>query len=404
MTNRRAQFRRLITRYAAGMLWAASWLTCPAQAANVSWVGIVNGDGEGGTGGFFGESGGNGQSCTTYGPGFGEPGSFFGTIVGIPLGGIQPCGYFGGSLPASGAPVSASITAQINGGASSAGSASATASLAAGAAGAMTGDFTLHAVANQTLANASSSPTTIFQSAAAALADDPAWVVTAPGLTPGTPLIPTYTWAVSANAGSPYLSGAPNVAFGEADVAIYMQQIGTDVNALPAFGVRISYGQNPVVCFYNSNPVNSCSAIGFTTGTGTIQGTGTFTYTPPGTIPEGETVEEEVGLDAIASGNAYVDPDATLVGVSFAVNTVLGAVPLTNFTLTTSGGTFTQNGFTANAAAAPEPFTGLLAAVGILAVGLLTGTSGRGRSFAVSSPESRTEGGRRQERDEPHAT
>lgn len=367
------QRRLAIPRYAAAMLVWAAWLTAPAHAGNISWVGIVNGNGEGGTGGTFGSSTGNGQSCTTYGPGFGEPSSFFGTMVGIPLGGIQTCGYFGGSLAASGALVNASISAQINNGGSSSGSASAAASLGASTVGSgahtYTGAYTLQAEASQTLANQGSSPTTSFVSAGAALADDTNWTVSAPLLSPGTPLIPTYTFAISGNAGTPYLSGGANVAYGQTDLDMYVQQIGAEVNALGAFGVRITYGQNGITCYYNSNPLNSCAAIGFTTGAGTIQGTGVFTYTSPAYMLNDGTVEEEIGLDAIASGNAFVDPNATLIAVSFAQNTVFGLVPVTDFTLTTSSGTFTQNGFTPNApAATPEPVAGLLAGLGLLGI------------------------------------
>ena len=47
--------------------------------------------------------------------------------------------------------------------------------------------------------------------------------------------------------------------------------------------------------------------------------------------------DEEVGLVVSADYNASIDPDATLVGVSFTAD----GVPVTDFTLTTSTGVFT---------------------------------------------------------------
>lgn len=96
-----------------------------------------------------------------------------------------------------------------------------------------------------------------------------------------------------------------------------------------------------------------------------MSGTGVFTFTPTTEIPIGTTEDEEVGLVVSAMNNASVDPNATLLGVSFTDN----GVPVTDFTLTTSTGVFTANGFTPfGTTAAPEPHLWILCVAGIIGI------------------------------------
>jgi hypothetical protein len=165
----------------------------PCYGDAIAFVAGVNGNGEGGTGTIFGNgASGNGQNCTTYGNGASSPLNFFGSVASIPEGGISPCGYFGGTISGP-QPASFSMSASNRNGSSSA-SGSATASLNSSSAVVngqnVTGEFTLHATASQSSTEING-PTTVEQAVAAAIVDDPNWIVTAPGLSNGTLLQPT---------------------------------------------------------------------------------------------------------------------------------------------------------------------------------------------------------------------
>ena len=120
---------------------------------------------------------------------------------------------------------------------------------------------------------------------------------------------------------------------------------------------------------YNPTPycLYSCGT-GFTIGSGFMSGTGVFTFTPTTEIPVGTTEDEEVGLVVSADYNASVDPGATLAGVSFTDN----GVPVTDFTLTTSTGVYTPNGFTPfGNTVVPEPDLWILCVVGTVGIAVL---------------------------------
>jgi hypothetical protein len=170
-------------------------LSFPCHGSALAYVVGVNGNGEGGTGTLFGDgASGSGQNCTTFGNPVSSPLNFFGAVAQVPGGGVGPCGYFGGTQSGS-QPVSFSMTASNRNGSSTA-SGSAAASLAPSSAFVngqnLTGEFTLQATASQS-ATEINGPTTIEQAVAAAFVDDPNWIVTAPGLSNGTLLQPTYT-------------------------------------------------------------------------------------------------------------------------------------------------------------------------------------------------------------------
>jgi hypothetical protein len=328
----------------------------PCHGDAIAYVVGVNGNGEGGTGTIFGDgASGNGQNCTTYGNAVSSPLNFFGPLTQVPGGGIGPCGYFGGSIT-SAQPVSFSMSASNRNGSSTA-SGSAAASLNSSSAIVngqnVTGEFTLQATASQS-ATEINGPTTVEQAVGAALANDPNWVVTAPGLSNGTLLQPTYTWAISTNA----TLGSP---FGVFSFELAMQQLSSQVGPQPVAGYSAtSYNPTPA-CLY------SCGT-GFTIGSGFMSGTGVFTFTPVTDIPVGTTEDEEVGLVVSAGYNASIDPDATLVGVSFTAN----GVPVTDFTLTTSTGVYTANGFTPfGTNAVPEPDSWIFCVVGMIGIAVL---------------------------------
>ena len=326
----------------------------PCYGSSIAYVSGVNGNGEGGTGTIFGDgASGNGQNCTTFGNGPSSPANFFGPVEQIPGGGIGPCGYFGGTINGS-QPASFTMSASNRNGSSSA-SGSANASLNSSSALVsgqnLTGEFTLHAVASQS-ATEINGPTTIEQAVAAAIVNDSNWIVTAPGLSNGTLLQPTYLWAISVNA----TLGSP---FGDFIFELAMQQPSSQLNSVPVADYQSSY----------NNPTPSCSACGtgFTIGSGSMSGTGVFTFTPNTEIPVGTAEDEEVGLLVSANYNASIDPDATLVGVSFTDN----GVPVNDFTLTTSTGVYTSNGFTPFGTATPEPHLGIFCLVGMLGIAVV---------------------------------
>ena len=328
----------------------------PCYGDAIAYVVGVNGNGEGGAGTIFGDgASGNGQNCTTYGNATSSPLNFFGPLSQVPGGGIGPCGYFGGSIT-SAQPVSFSMSASNRNGSSTA-SGSAAASLNSSSAVVngqnVTGEFTLQATASQT-ATEINGPTTIEQAVGAALVNDPNWVVTAPGLSNGTLLQPTYTWALSTNAAL----GSP---FGLFSFELAMQLLSSQVGPQPVADYSASY----------NNPMPSCGyscGTGYTIGSGFMSGTGVFTFTPVTEIPVGTTVDEEVGLVVSAGYNASIDPDGTLVGVSFTAN----GAPVTDFTLTTSTGVFTANGFTPfGTNAVPEPDSWIFCVVGMIGIAAL---------------------------------
>jgi hypothetical protein len=91
---------------------------------------------------------------------------------------------------------------------------------------------------------------------------------------------------------------------------------------------------------YNSTPScgYDCATSGFTLGPGSITGTGVFTGGIYGwATPVGVPVDMQVGLTANVIGNYVVDPEATLVSVSYFTS---DGQPVTDFTLTTSKGYF----------------------------------------------------------------
>jgi len=343
----------MLFRYCnSAILFACLSLPCYGNA--IAYVIGVNGNGEGGTGTIFGDgASGNGQNCTTFGNPTSSPLNFFGPVVQAPGGGVGPCGYFGGSLTGS-QPVSFSMTAGDRNGTSAA-TGSASASLAASTAFVngqnLAGEFTLQASSSQT-ASEINGPTTIEQAVGAAIVDDPNWIVTAPGLSNGALLQPTYTWAVSVNA----ILGSP---FGTWSWELAMQQTSTELNSLPVADYQASYASPTPNCGFNCG-------TGYTLGAGSMSGTGVFTFSPTTEIPVGATEDEVIGLVASAGYNASIDPDATLVGVSFTSN----GVPVTNFTLTTSTGVFTANGFTPFQAAVPETASWIGCAIGMVALAI----------------------------------
>ena len=94
-----------------------------------------------------------------------------------------------------------------------------------------------------------------------------------------------------------------------------------------------------------------------------MSGTGVFTFTSGAEIPVGVLEDEEVGLVVSVDNNASVDPDATLAGVSFTDN---------GFTLTTSTGVYTPNGFTPfGTTTVPEPDLWILCVVGTVGISVL---------------------------------
>jgi hypothetical protein len=328
----------------------------PCHGSAIAYVAGVNGNGEGGTGTIFGNgASGNGQNCTTYGNGASSPLNFFGAIAGIPEGGIGPCGYFGGTISGS-QPASFTMSASNRNGSSSA-SGSAAASLNSSSAVVngqnVTGEFTLNAAASQS-STESLGPTTVEQAVAAAIVDDPNWVVTAPGLSAGTLLQPTYIWALSTNA-------SLGSQFGSFSFELSMQQASRQVNALPVAAYSASLNSGDPYCLY------SCGT-GFTLGAGSMSGTGVFTFTSGAELPVGTTEDEEIGLVVSAMNNASVDPDATLVGVSFTDD----GVPVTDFSLTTSTGVFTANGFTPfGTTVTPEPNMWIFCLAGIVGIAVV---------------------------------
>jgi hypothetical protein len=336
----------------AAVLFACFWLPIACDASALAYVVGVNGNGEGGSGTIFGDGGsGTGQNCTTFGNPPSSPLSYFGSVAQAPGGGIGPCGYFGVSISDS-QPVSFSMVASNRNGSSIA-SGSAFAALTPSSAFVngqnLTGEFTLNAIASQS-ASEINGPTTIEQAVAAAFVDDPDWTVTAPGLSNGALLQPTYIWAIGANASL----GSP---FGDFIFELAMQQLSDQVNAVPVADYQASY----------SNPTPSCGftcGTGYTIGPGFMSGTGVFTYTSNALIPVGVAEDEKVGLVVSANYNASIDPDATLVGVSF----TSGGVPVTDFTLTTSVGIYTANGFTPFVTAVPETNSWILCAFGTVAI------------------------------------
>jgi hypothetical protein len=142
-----------------------------------------------------------------------------------------------------------------------------------------------------------------------------------------------------------------------------MQQLSSEVNPEVPAEYRADYNNPAPYC-------GSTCGTGFTVGSGFMSGTGVFTFTPVVEIPVGTLEDEMIGLVVSAGYNASIDPDATLVGVSFTAN----GVPVTNFTLTTSTGVYTSSGFTPFATSAPEPESWVLSAVGILAIATLAST------------------------------
>jgi hypothetical protein len=329
----------------------------PCHASPIAYVSGVNGNGEGGTGTIFGNgASGNGQNCTTYGNGPSSPVNFFGPVEQIPGGGIGPCGYFGGTITGS-QPTSFTMSASNRNGSSSA-SGSASASLASSTAVVngqnVTGEFTLHATASQS-ATEINGPTTIEQAVGAAIVNDPNWIVTAPGLSSGTLLQPTYIWALSVNAA---LGSLP---FGDFSFELAMQQPSSQVNSVPVADYQSSY----------NNPIPSCGytcGTGFTIGSGFMSGTGLFTFASGAEIPVGVLENEEVGLVVSANYNASIDPDATLVGVSFTAD----GVPVTDFSLTTSTGVFTSSGFAPLVTSAtPEPDLWIFCLAGIVGIAVV---------------------------------
>ena len=328
----------------------------PCYGDAIAFVVGVNGNGEGGTGTIFGDgASGNGQNCSTSGNGASSPLNFFGAVAAVPEGGIGPCGYFGGSIT-SAQPVSFSMSASNRNGSSTA-SGSAAASLNSSSAVVngqnVTGEFTLQATASQS-ATEINGPSTTEQAVGAALVNDPNWVVTAPGLSNGTLLQPTYTWALSTNA----TLGSP---FGVFSLELAMQQLSSQVGPQPVADYRASSYNPTPYCLY------SCGT-GFTIGSGFMSGTGVFTFTPTTEIPVGVTEDEEVGLVVSAGYNASIDPDATLVGVSFTAD----GVPVTDFTLTTSTGVYTASGFTPfGTNAVPEPDSWIFCVVGMIGIAAL---------------------------------
>jgi hypothetical protein len=331
-------------------------LSLPCYGSAIAYVVGVNGNGEGGTGTIFGDgASGNGQNCTTFGNAVSSPLNFFGPVSQVPGGRIGPCGYFGGSLTGSQGTSFSMTASNRNGSSSATGSAAASTAPSTAIVNGqnLTGEFTLQATASQS-ASEINGPTTIEQAVGAAIVDDPNWIVTAPGLSNGALLQPTYTWAVSAD-------GSLGSPFGDFSFELAMQQLSTEMNSLPAAEYRVDY----------NNPTPSCGdtcGMGFTLGSGFISGTGVFTFTPTTEIPVGTFEDEEVGLVVSAVYNASIDPDATLVGVSFTSNDV----PVTNFTLTTSTGVYTAKGFTPfGTTSAPEPGSWLLCTAGTFGIAVL---------------------------------
>jgi hypothetical protein len=135
-----------------------------------------------------------------------------------------------------------------------------------------------------------------------------------------------------------------------------MQQPSSQVNPLSVADYRASYNNPTPYCG------NSCGT-GFTVGSGFMSGTGVFTFTSGAEIPVGVLEDEEVGLVLSVDNNASVDPNATLAGVSFTDN---------GFTLTTSTGVYTPNGFTPfGTTTVPEPDLWILCVVGTVGISVL---------------------------------
>lgn len=356
-----------LTKRASVAALAFLWLALPGFGGTYAYVASVQAGNSGTDFGVYNV--GSGQNCTTYGP-IGEYGplTMFTGAVGIPGGGIGPCGYYGGELlnsSAAGLPVTASGTTSAsstygsNGGpGSSSGTASASASLGPSTVNVngqnLAGEFDLSLSLSATQVNETPGFGGIGnQTGAIAYADDPNWVLTAPGYSAGAVLEPDFTFIVSGVS----ISGTSG-SF-QWELGLFYTPGASWLEDPDPYGYYSgSYNGTPW-CGYD------CATSGFTLGTGSMTGTGEFTGGIYGwAFPVGVPIDMQVGLTANVIGNYVVDPTVTLVGVSF---TGYGQ-PVTNFTLTTSEGYFDANGFHPNVSSTPEPSSFLLLAAGLAAI------------------------------------
>jgi len=338
-------------------------ISLPCVAGSITYVVAVNASpaGNNATGTIFGTGASVGLgSCYTFGP---EGPGFFEVSPVVPDGGIGPCDYFGGQITGS-TPVSqtfsvtastnGTVTGTVNGSVSASASAAPSAQVVKGQN--VTGLYSLQAAAAEATVNPVVGSTDYYNAGAQAIGDDPNWYLTAPGYSQGAGLAGVFEWALTVNASATAPDGYFFVELGMADAGTTNDVISYDGSydgmAGPSGG-----GYYP--------------ATGFTAGIGSLSGTGVGENTyDPLSVPVATTVDMQAGLNVFATENASVDPSAALIGVEF----YAGSGQVTDFTLTTSYGVFTDNGqpgftgFTPFSSESPEPSTWLLCLIGLALV------------------------------------